>query len=329
MMSERLKVLVVGAGNIASAFDTDTNTDAARSHAKAYFLNSETLIHAAVEPDPVRREAFGRAWSCDRLYPALADIPQGIRPDIISVCTPTETHYEILKSCLRLNPKAVLIEKPLTSRLEDAHDIVGLYRKAGIPLSVNLPRKWSKVLSSLGSQLRAGELGVFRQFVGYYTKGVLHNGIHMVSLLQDLLGRIVEQKILSGIVDFKDTDPTVTAWLRTAEGHSGVLVGLDCRDTNIFELEIFTDRARIRLLNGCSDVEVSTRSPHPKYNGYHCYSNPKVSPGDQDQLLKYAVGSVVDVISKGASVVSPADEALAAMGICCSLQGDFCVAGRG
>jgi predicted dehydrogenase len=88
-------------------------------------------------------------WACDKdekqlekvtgPYPGVdrtvdfGDILADERVDAIAVATPVHTHFPIAKACLE-NGKHVLVEKPLTSNVEEGEELVRFARKKGLQL---------------------------------------------------------------------------------------------------------------------------------------------------------------------------------------------------
>src|SRR3990170_2665928 len=55
--------------------------------------------------------------------------------DVINICTPNETHYEICREALEAG-KHVLVEKPMTLSSAEAYELVELAHKQNLVLSV-------------------------------------------------------------------------------------------------------------------------------------------------------------------------------------------------
>jgi predicted dehydrogenase len=54
--------------------------------------------------------------------------------------------------------------------------------------AVNYSRRFDFDISKLKADIQAGLCGQLRSIVGYYNKGVLNNGLHMIDLLNLLVG---------------------------------------------------------------------------------------------------------------------------------------------
>ena len=125
------------------------------------------LAAAALDIDPARGRDFAVRLGLpeDRAYGDWREMLAGeIRPadriDLVTVATPNSTHHEITKAFLTAGFD-VLCEKPLTTSVGDAEDIVATARNAGRICAVNLvtratpwcvmPAPWLRGAISAGS----------------------------------------------------------------------------------------------------------------------------------------------------------------------------------
>ncbi len=122
-------------------------------------------------------------WCCDtnqavllkmkKLYPAikttgrLADILNDENVDCVIVVTPAQTHYKIVKKALEAN-KHVLVEKPLTTSIDEAKDLVKLSKKKKKILAVDHTFKFNSGIKKLKELMDKGELGKVYYMYGLY-----------------------------------------------------------------------------------------------------------------------------------------------------------------
>jgi UDP-N-acetylglucosamine 3-dehydrogenase len=117
--------------------------------------------------------------------------------DAVVITTPTDTHYQIVSSCLNAG-KHVFVEKPITTSSEQGNKLVELAEAKNLILSVGYLYRFNNAI------IRARELipdvGEIQYITGRYihsTKpprtdsGVIQNlGIHVIDILNLLTGRI-------------------------------------------------------------------------------------------------------------------------------------------
>jgi predicted dehydrogenase len=78
--------------------------------------------------------------------------------DAIAVCTPVYTHYKIAKEAL-LAGKHVLIEKPMTSTLQQAEELVELAEKNRLTLMVDHTFIYTGTVKLMDNIISSGEIG--------------------------------------------------------------------------------------------------------------------------------------------------------------------------
>lgn len=110
------------------------------------------------------------------------------KPTIVSVCTPDDTHYEILKEITKYSSvKGIWAEKPFTKNLKQADKIIEICKKKNIKLMVNHFRRYDSFYTSIKNKL--GLLGEIQRVVCYYSGGIVTIGSHLLDLLDMLFGR--------------------------------------------------------------------------------------------------------------------------------------------
>ena len=192
MTSSNIKTLLVGCGNIAGGFDFDQGI-LPSTHAGAYKYHSNFDLTACVDPDNARLKQFSVDWKVKYTFLNMKEvIDSGLDFDVVSICSPTQYHHSNICDVLNLKskPKLIFCEKPLAKKYEEAIDIMRMCEQAGVLLVVNHTRRWDPKVIELRNFIATGELGEVRSVVGYYNKGILNNGSHMVDLLLSLFDSI-------------------------------------------------------------------------------------------------------------------------------------------
>lgn len=92
------------------------------------------------------------------------------RLDLVTVATPNSTHHEISKAFLSSGFN-VLCEKPLTTTVEDGHDLLATARRADRILAVNYGYSGYPMVRQARAMVRDGELGRIRVVVAEFAHG--------------------------------------------------------------------------------------------------------------------------------------------------------------
>ena len=154
------RVGIIGLGRIACELPDN--------HLKAYEECEQTKVAVLCDIDK------------NKFFDCAAKIPQSViwlninslysvedmNLDIVSVCTPPNTHRDIV-CCIAPYVKAIFCEKPITESLEDAQDMIDVCKHCGTILQVNCQRN-------------------FMNPVFKFSRGWMNTGIHAVSLARYL-----------------------------------------------------------------------------------------------------------------------------------------------
>lgn len=321
-----LSVLMVGCGNIAGGFDLGRAPGyLPYTHAGAYARDGRFAITVCIEPDDVRRAAFMEAWGVPLGFRSIDEIlDSGHRFDVISICSPTGYHAHDLEVALRLKPKLIFCEKPFTTTLADTERLVEECRKSNIALAVNHTRRWDPDIVKLQADIQAGRWGRLRSVVGYYNKGVLNNGSHMLDLLHLLVGAMNIVKVGKPIYDFFPNDPTVPAWL---ESDLGVPVHLACghaEDYAIFELQLIFSHGVVIMEEGGMYWRVRRAIESTTFKGYRKLEEGTRRDGEYPHAMLQAVDNIYRAIKHGEALAGTGDSALSAQRICQQITQQAC-----
>jgi predicted dehydrogenase len=103
------RIAIVGTGNIA------------RVHARA-LAAADTPLVAVMDTDESQLTSFGAEFGVRGTYRDLAALLSRARPDLVHVCTPPSSHYELALGCLRAGV-SVLVEKPPAISLREFDEL--------------------------------------------------------------------------------------------------------------------------------------------------------------------------------------------------------------
>jgi predicted dehydrogenase len=274
---------------------------------------------ACVEPDAARREAFMQRWLVEKGFASI-DAAAAAGPfDVVSLCSPTALHAQHLAAVLPLHPRLVFCEKPVTGSAADTAAAVQVCAASGVKMAVNHNRRWAPDIVRLRSELSAGASGPWgavRSAVGIYNKGVLNNGSHLVDLLQMLLGPL--ELIAAGAPSFDhwNDDPSVPALLQTRTGVPVTLNIAHAADYAVFELQIFTERGMVAMEDGGAGWRLRRVIGSPHFKGYAVLDSGQRVAGEYHASTLAAVGNVHDALTRGATLASTGETALAAQRLC-------------
>lgn len=304
---KKYKVVIIGAGRIAAGFDTK-NSKNILTHAHAFGLNSNVELVGIYDVDVDRTKKMAKKWGIKPIFDL--SLLGSIKPDIVSICTPDVTHYEMLLKVLDFNPRLVICEKPLTTNVKQTKKIISVYKNRGVCLMLNFSRRYDLFTRKIQHKLKQGGYGKVLSANIVYTKGALHNGSHAIDLARFFFGKIVTSTNLYEISDYDRLDKSVSAFLRFENCPQFYLISADERQFSIFEFEIICERGRMIFNNfGFSFIEEKVVSD-PVFSGYKMLGETKSRKTMLDRAMLAMVKNSVDFLNGKSDIWCPAEDAL-------------------
>lgn len=133
-----LKTAVVGAGHLGTY------------HAEKFYNIENSDLVAICDPDTEKAKTLAEKYSCEAFgdYKEITD-----KVDAVLIAAPTPFHFEIAKHFIE-NGKHVLIEKPITTTVEEAEKLCELASEKKVILQVGHVERFNPALVSAKKQLK-------------------------------------------------------------------------------------------------------------------------------------------------------------------------------
>lgn len=204
----KLKTAVVGVGYLG------------RFHAQKYSTLPGSQLVGVVDVQPTARQAVGAELGVE----AFADYHELLgKVDAVSIVTPTPQHFEVASAFLEAGAH-VLVEKPITTTVEDAQRLIDIAARCKRVLQVGHLERFNAVILALDPILtiprflESHRLAPFKQR-GTDVNVVLDMMIHDIDIIQTLV--------------------------------RSPLASIDAVGTSVFSRELDIVNARMRFENGC------------------------------------------------------------------------------
>ncbi len=317
-MTPTYRAVVIGCGRIGSGWSQTARTPGVHSHAEAYASHPRTELVAVADADPARAAEAGKRWGVAAGHDPV-ELCRSVAADLVSICSPDETHADLALALLRqAPPKALLIEKPLATTAAAAAAIVEAADRAGTLVAVNYSRRFSPAFQAIRDELAAGIHGRVELVRILYGKGLRHNGSHAIDLLRFWLGEPVHASGAPAAWG-PGRDETWSADIEFAGGTRARLDAFDERIATVFEADCLTETSRWRFTLGGHAWEFANAAESPVYAGYRNYV-----PSGRERFdarfawpladcLPMAVGNLVDAIEGRAPLRCSGLDGLAAL----------------
>ena len=260
---------------------------AARIHLGRLLAEEGVLVVGCADPDSVAAEAFAHhattlAYSCADPIPTFVDHREMLRrtnPDALAIFSPHRLHYRLAMDALQAGCH-VFIEKPLSTNVQEAADIVGLAKGRGLKVGVGHQYRLAPSLVEARRRLSAGSIGPVRLVTALMARpwlntlgqtesawrfdpeavggGILADvGDHLVDILLWTTGQVAQEV---GAIQSRrepDIDLVSAAAIRLADGTPASLAITGISLGPLFVLEYFGELGRIRVTDQTLEEERS------------------------------------------------------------------------
>jgi predicted dehydrogenase len=149
----------VTVGFIGGGFMAEVHSRAARA-ARANLLG-------IVSSSPERSAAAAGVLGIDRAYPSIEAMLSDDRIDVVHVVTPNTSHLAHALAAIEAG-KHVICEKPLTTSVADARQLVAAAESAGVTATVPFVYRFHPMVREARARIRAGEFGRLLSVQGSY-----------------------------------------------------------------------------------------------------------------------------------------------------------------
>jgi predicted dehydrogenase len=317
---------VIGLGQIGNLFDEDAKRKEIWTHTGAYLALSDVTLAAGADSDEDRRRRFLYRSVTANAYADYQSMLQAQNLDVVSVCTPTALHHEMVLAAVQAGVRAIFCEKPLAATPEQATEMVEACQSAGVLLAVNHTRRWEPIYIRAKQLVQEGAIGRIEAIVGYYPGKVFTMGTHLFDLMrffggdvQWVCGQSPDPRLAS------DEEGSLSGQMRFRSGAIGCIVSGWDRSNHVFELDLVGSAGRLRLSGDGASMDLCRFEESPRYSGYRELAPDaeigRLSRDEQPQVsrLVTAMRDVIDCIGSGKQPACSGQDGLAAVDIACAL----------
>jgi predicted dehydrogenase len=253
---------IIGCGRIAGRYD-EPDGDRVRTHAKAFQRHTACRLVGVCDTDASVARRFADTWGVPLAYSDPRTLLDVCRPQILSICTPTDSHEPLLGMACDAAVSRVWLEKPAAGSTAAISRLQAMAAASGTEVWVNYFRRYDA--GFLRAKQLLDEIAPIRNVRAIYTKGLRHNGSHMIDLIHWFFGSI-EEIVLQEVLPDAEF-PAATARLLTSRTPID-LVALDYRDYELFELDVLGAGGRITVKDGGQQIVVEGVIDAKYYHGY-------------------------------------------------------------
>ncbi len=310
---KRYSALIIGGGSIGALKPDKYDHPGGENiltMAHAFSRNDRIDFIGVVDSDESKAQKIINKWDCavwtdiDSAYKDLQDSEN--LPDIISLCIPTEKHYDFIDTLYKkyesgewVKPKIFICEKPFCDTLHRAVVTDAKFQLLGIQCVVNYSRMFLPEYKNIELEYPVYSCAL------HYTRGTLHEACHALALFNSWFGKNISATIinreLSMIIDRDEKDPSYMVHLDYEKCHNVLMIPVDGNDFSVFDIQILDHTKAISLYGHGKVKKIRPVIQEPVYGEYKSLASYIKNEVDTrlSVSLSYLVENVVLALDTG------------------------------
>jgi predicted dehydrogenase len=299
----KLNVGVIGVGSLG------------QHHARNYSEIKDVVLAGVADADFTRAQEIAAKHGTT----AYADYHELLKHvDAVNVVVPTSLHYEVAKGVIAAG-KHLLLEKPITSTIAQAEEIVKLAGQHNVKLQVGHIERFNPALRAAAPHIRDPKFIECTRIAPYVTRGtdvpvVLDLMIHDIDIILSFVRSEVEHISAIGFNPVSDKEDIANARLEFANGCVANVTASRISIKRERKVRFFQRNAYINVDYMKPDVKVYTLKGDPKgvldLAKMVDYTEPKI---DKVEPLKAELTAFVDCILNGTEPLIKGSDGLRAL----------------
>lgn len=274
-----LRVGVIGAGSIG------------QHHARIYSELEGVSLAGIVDVDSVQAREIASKYNC-KAFKDYTEIINSV--DAVSIAAPTTLHHRISMDFLKYN-KDILVEKPITSTMHEADEIIAEAEKRGLILQVGHLERFNAGVSVISSMVESPQFIESRRLSPFSGRGTdvdvtLDLMIHDIDIILSLVNSDISDLRATGAKVLTENIDIAHAWIEFKNGCIAEAVTSRIADEKVRELKIFQHNTFLSL-----DYQTQEVSCYKKRDGVVAR---EVKRAEQKEPLKEQLISFVECVRK-------------------------------
>lgn len=261
------KAAIIGCGNIGGFLDTPEDNHIV-THAHAYAKHSGTQLSAVCDTDESRLAEFKKRWGESiTSYTEIDELIKKEEFEIASICSPTFTHAKILKKLMKKEGlETIICEKPFVENIEELTAIEEIIKRRKKRVMINFLRRFDPGFAKVENFIKDNRFGNLIEFNGIFTKGIYHNGSHVLEMIERFFGNIIKLEAISK----KEADGDfLGTFLIKTKNAQGIISNFSGKNYAMFEFDTLFEKGRVKILNAGHKIEIYELKESKTYKNYY------------------------------------------------------------
>lgn len=185
---KRYNAVIIGLGRIGNLFDQEVERrrEGFWTHASAYEALPNIKLVSSADKDSAKCEIFKKMRGIEHIYNDYRQMLSVHKIDIVSICVPTEHHFQVAMDVMDYDVKGIIIEKPLCFDIDQAIAIKEKALQKNVKILVMYQRRYWNAYQLIKEKILNGYVGNIEILMGYFYGDIWNLGSHFFNTLQFL-----------------------------------------------------------------------------------------------------------------------------------------------
>jgi len=319
-VKKKYKAIVIGCGWIGAEEKDYPKTIQPATHAGAYKSHPRIELAGLVDVNPRKLSTAQKFFPGTPSFNSAKEMFKKIKPDIVSIATPTNSHSQLVQLAAQFKTKAIICEKPISNSLKEAKKMIKACQNNKSLLFINHQRRFDPLMQEWRNKVKNGLIGNILQASCYYYNGLLNNGTHCIDLLRFFLGEISwVQATTNSKTSISKNDKNVDA-LIGFKNNARVTIQSLSKNYGFLNFYFYGTKGRITLKNLGYEVEYKKLIKNKYYKNRYQLSKSIKQEGRPRSFMKPMVNHIISCLEGKKRPVSRGIDGLAVLKILAALR---------
>jgi len=265
-------------------------------HARIFSGVDGVKLVGVADPDSAKAADIASRYNC-RSFTDYKEFLNFV--DAVSIAAPTPLHFEIARDCIR-HDKHLLVEKPVTSTVEEADVLITEAGKRGLVLQVGHLERFNAGVSLVSSMVDAPQFIESQRMSPFLGRSAdvdvtLDLMIHDIDIILSLVDSEIIDLRATGAKVLTDNIDVAHAWIEFANGCVAEAVTSRIASEKMRRLKIFQRNAYLDLDYQSQEVTCQ--------KNIHDHINREIKKPEAKEPLREQLISFIDCIRHGTQPV--------------------------
>lgn len=319
-MNKKYKATVIGCGWIGAGKKDYSKVIQPATHAGAYKSHPKIELAGLVDINPKKLNIARKHFPGIPSFNSAKEMFKKIKPDIVSIATPTNSHSQLVQLAAQFKTKAIVCEKPISDSLKEAKKMIKACQNNKSLLFINHQRRFDPLIRKWRDKIKKGLIGDILQGTCYYYNGLFNNGTHIIDLLRFFWGEINWVRAVTNLeTSSLKEDKNVDALIGLGNNARVTMQSLS-KNYGFANFYFYGTKGRVALKNLGYEIEYRKLMKNKYYKNRYQLSKPIKQIDKMRSFMRPMANNVVNCLERKEQPISKGKDGLAALKILLALR---------